>query len=90
MAMLAMVKRSSMDREATPSPLNSRDLYRAPSTPMVPMRWRITSLPETQGWSLPFKVTLMAEGMRNQARPVAMPAAMSVEPTPVENMPTAP
>ena len=32
----------------------------------------------------------MAEGTRNQALPVAMPAAQSVEPTPVENAPSAP
>ena len=47
-------------------------------------------MPDTQGWSLPLRVILMAEGMRNQASPVAMPAAISVEPTPVENMFTAP
>lgn len=34
--------------------------------------------------------TLMAAGTLNQATPLAMPAAISVEPTPVENAPTAP
>ena len=90
MAMLEMVNRSSMDREATPSPVNSRDWYRAPSTPISPIRWRITSLPDTMGWSLPFSVTLMAAGTLNHRRPVAMAAAMSVEPMPVEKAPTAP
>ena len=33
---------------------------------------------------------LMAEGTLNHAMPVAMPAAMSVEPTPVEKAPSAP
>ena len=33
---------------------------------------------------------LMAAGTLNQAMPFAMPAAISVEPTPVENAPTAP
>ena len=33
---------------------------------------------------------LMAAGTLNQALPVAIPAAMSVEPTPVENAPSAP
>ena len=32
----------------------------------------------------------MADGTLNHARPVAMPAAMSVLPTPVENAPSAP
>ena len=54
------------------------------------MRCRITSLPDTWGCSLPFRVTLIAEGTLNHSRPVAIPAAMSVEPTPVENAPRAP
>ena len=56
----------------------------------MPMMYKITSLPETQGFSLPVRLNLMAEGTRNQALPVAMPAAQSVEPTPVENAPSAP
>ena len=90
MAMLEMVNRSSMDREATPSPANSRDWYRAPSTPISPIRWRITSLPDTMGCSLPLRVTLMAAGTLNHRKPVAMAAAMSVEPMPVEKAPSAP
>ena len=57
---------------------------------MRPMRWRITSLPLTMGWSLPVRWTLMASGTLNQVSPVAMPAAMSVDPTPVEKAPRAP
>ena len=38
----------------------------------------------------PSASTLMAAGTLNQASPVAMPAAMSVEPTPVEKAPSAP
>ena len=38
----------------------------------------------------PRSSTLMAAGTLNHAMPVAMPAAMSVEPTPVEKAPTAP
>lgn len=34
--------------------------------------------------------TLMADGTLNQALPVTIPAAMSVEPTPVEKAPRAP
>ncbi len=52
--------------------------------------WRIRSLPDTQGRKRPLSVTRMAEGTRNQAFPQAMPAAMSVDPTPVEKAPSAP
>ncbi len=89
-AMLEMVNLSSMLSSATPSPVNSRDLYRAPSTPISPIRCRITSLPDTNGCSLPFSSTLIAGGTLNQLSPDAIPAAMSVEPTPVENAPSAP
>ena len=42
------------------------------------------------GWSFPVSFTRMASGTLNQVSPVAMPAAMSVEPTPVEKAPRAP
>ena len=90
MAMFAMQSRSSMVRYFSPSPVNSMDLYRAPSTPIIPMMVRITSLPLTKGFGLPVSSNLMAEGTLNQAWPEYMPAAMSVEPTPVENAPSAP
>ena len=48
------------------------------------------SLPDTHGFSLPLSTTLTASGTLNQHSPVAMPTAISVEPTPVENAPTAP
>ena len=79
-----------MVREATPGPVNSMDLYSAPSTPIMPMMCRIRSLPDTQGLNLPLSTNLMAEGTLNHAMPVAIPAAISVEPTPVENAPSAP
>ena len=41
-----------MVRVATPGPVNSMDLYSAPSTPIMPMMCRITSLPDTQGLKL--------------------------------------
>ena len=75
---------------ATPGPVNSIDLYNAPSTPIMPMMCRIRSLPDTRGLNLPVSTNLMAEGTLNHAMPVAMPAAMSVEPTPVEKAPSAP
>ena len=90
MAMLQMHRRSSMVRLCTPEPVNSRLLYRAPETPMRPIRCKITSLPDTGRCRAPVSSTRMAAGTLNQALPVAMPAAMSVEPTPVEKAPTAP
>ena len=39
---------SSMVKEATPGPVNSMLLYRAPSTPIMPMMCRIRSLPDTR------------------------------------------
>ena len=50
----------------------------------------MTSLPETHLPGLPVSSTRIAEGTLNQVSPAAMPAAMSVEPTPVENAPSAP
>ena len=79
-----------MVRLATPGPVNSMLLYSAPSTPIWPMMERITSLPLTLGRSWPFSTKRMALGTLNQHSPVAMPAARSVLPTPVENAPTAP
>ena len=89
-AILAMVKRSSMDRLAMPSPVNSMDLYKAPSTPIMPMMCRITSLPLTHLPGFPTILKRIAEGTLNHAFPVAMPAAISVLPTPVEKAPRAP
>ena len=46
--------------------------------------------PLTHFFGLPVSTNLIADGTLNQALPVAMPAAISVEPTPVENAPSAP
>ena len=79
-----------MDRLAMPSPVNSMDLYSAPSTPMSPMIWIMISLPLTYFDGLPVSTNLMALGTLNQISPVAMPVATSVVPMPVENAPSAP
>ena len=89
-AMLAIVNRSSMLKLATPSPVNSMDLYSAPSTPILPMICKITSLPLTHLPGLPIRLNRIADGTLNHALPVAIPAAISVLPTPVENAPSAP
>ena len=44
----------------------------------------------TPGASSPLMTNLMVSGTLNQALPVAMPTPASVEPTPVENAPSAP
>ncbi|OPZ68468.1 MAG: hypothetical protein BWY81_00835 [Firmicutes bacterium ADurb.Bin467] len=47
-------------------------------------------MPDAYLRSLPLRLTRIASGTLNHAVPVAMPAAMSVEPTPVANAPSAP
>ena len=89
-AMLAMVSRSAIVSSFSPSPENSRDWYSAPSTPILPMSVKITSLPETYLRLRPVIFTLIAEGTLNHVCPTAMAAPRSVEPTPVENAPSAP
>ncbi len=56
----------------------------------MPMMWRIKSLPLTKRESFPVRLKRMADGTLNHALPLAMPAAMSVDPTPVEKAPSAP
>ena len=56
----------------------------------MPIRCRITSFPQTHFRGLPFSTTLIADGTRNHVSPADIPAAMSVDPTPVENAPSAP
>jgi len=72
MAMLATVKRSSIDSVARPGPTNSIERYKAPSTPILPMMERIRSLPVAQPPSFPFKTKRMAPGTLNHAIPAAM------------------
>ena len=48
------------------------------------------SFPLTHFAGFPVKINRIAEGTLNQAFPVAIPAAISVLPTPVENAPNAP
>ncbi len=89
-AMLHMDMRLSMLIVSIGLPVNSIALYRAPSTPMSPMMWSIRSLPLTHFLSLPLKTNFIVSGTLNHILPVIMAAARSVEPTPVENAPSAP
>ena len=71
-------------------PVISRVLYKAPSTPMSPIRCKIKSLAETHLFNVPLNSTLIADGTLNQVSPDVIAQARSVEPTPVENAPKAP
>jgi len=51
---------------------------------------KITSLPLTHFGSSPTRLNLIAAGTLNQVLPLIIPAAISVEPTPVEKAPKAP
>ena len=90
MAMLAMVRRPSTERLSIVEPPNSIAQYRAPSTPIMPMMCRMTSLAVAPAGSSPSMTKRIVSGTLNQARPVAMPTPASVEPTPVENAPIPP
>ena len=79
-----------MVSSATPSPANSMALYKAPSTPIMPIKVRMTSLPQMYFGFLPVRTTLIAFGTLNHASPVAIATPRSVEPTPVEKPFTAP
>ena len=68
-----------------PSPKNSSDLYNAPSTPILPIKYKIKSLPVTNFFLLPVTLTRIAPGTLNQVYPTDMAAPKSVDPTPVEN-----
>ena len=86
----ARLRQRAMESDFSPSPPNSILLYSAPSTPIIPMMCKMTSLPLAQPLSSPFRLKRMAAGTLNHALPVAMPAAISVLPTPVENAFSAP
>ena len=62
MAMLEMERRWSMDMVRMALPVNSMALYSAPSTPIMPMMCRITSLPLTHLAGFPTILNLIADG----------------------------
>ena len=89
-AIFAIVNLSSIESSLIPSPVNSIDLYNAPSTPIIPIICNMTSFPLTYLEGLPIILNLIAEGTLNQHSPVAIPIAISVLPIPVEKAPNAP
>jgi len=89
-AIFAIVNLSSIVSALTPSPVNSMDMYLAPSTPIFPIIYSIKSLPDTYFLNLPLRLNLIALGTLSHVLPVAIAAAISVEPIPVENAPRAP
>ena len=89
-AIFVIANLSSIDKYLIPSPTNSIERYNAPSTPIKPIICKIISFPLTHLAGLPVRLNLIADGTLNQAWPVAIPAAISVLPTPVEKAPRAP
>ena len=60
-----------MDMVRMALPVNSMALYSAPSTPIMPMMYKMTSLPVTPGASCPSILNSRLSGTLNQALPVA-------------------
>ena len=72
------------------SPVNSKALYKAPSTPKILIISSIKSFPVTYCDGFPLNTTLIDSGTLNQFPPVIIPKEISVLPIPVENAPKAP
>ena len=89
-AMLHNVILPAMLMASIVDPVSSAARYMAPSTPNVPMIFRIKSLGVTNFLNCPCTLTFIDEGTLNQILPVANTAAASVEPIPVANAPNAP
>ena len=88
--MLATAIRSSIDSDRAPSPTNSSTALVAPATPICAITARIRSLPETKSGFSPSKRTRIVAGTGCQNSPWARAAAMSVDPSPLPNAPSAP
>ena len=88
--MLAMLRRCSTVRAATPGPVNSTAWLSTWSSLKKPARVMMTSLPVTPGRSLPPSVTRATGGTCHQVRPVAQMAAASVRTMGVPRQPRPP
>ena len=89
-AMFATASRSSTESASAPGPTNSSTAFVPPPTPISPMTDRITSLPVTKLPVRPSSVIWIVSGTACQNEPSARHEAMSVEPSPVPNAPSAP
>ena len=88
--MLEMLRRSSIDRPATPAPVNSTAALRTSPWLYRPHSVTITSLPVTPSRSSPWSTTWIERGICHQNSPVAQMAAASVRTTGVPSAPIAP
>ena len=70
--------------------MNSKALYKAPSTPKILIISKIKSFSSYKWTGFPLNTTLIDSGTLNQLPPVIIPKEISVEPIPVENAPNAP
>ena len=89
-AMFDTVSLSSAESRSTASPVNSMDLYVAPSAPMSPMILRIKSFAKTPRLNAPLSSNRKLSGILNHVLPRPIATAMSVEPMPVEKAARAP
>ena len=89
-AILQMVNLPSIGISRIVLPPISSVLYKAPSTPISPIKYKIKSLAVTYLFNLPLNSTLIADGTLSQVSPEAIAQAISVEPIPVEKAPIAP
>src|SRR4029079_1054728 len=88
--MLEMEKRASMERLATPDPLNSTAEFKTSSWLYIPHSVMMTSLPSAPAGSVPSSTTWMERGICHQKSPVAQAAAASVRTIGVPIAPSAP
>ncbi len=88
--MLHSTKRSFIGNASTVGPVNSTAAYRAASSPVVPITFRMTSFAPVRSPSLPRISTRIVSGTRSQSWPFAITAAVSVAPIPAANAPSAP
>ena len=89
-AILHRVMRSSMESFITASPLHSIARYVAPSTPISPITFKMTSFAIIWSGNVPVNSKHMDSGTLTQSFPVPRINAASVLPIPVENIPKAP
>ena len=89
-AMFATARRSSIESASAPGPTNSSTAFVPPPTPISPITARITSFPVTKLAGRPASSTWIVSGTACQNEPSARHEAMSVEPRPVPNAPSAP
>src|SRR2546422_589141 len=78
--MLHRTKRSFIGKAFTVEPVNSTAAYRAASSPVVPITFRMTSFAPVRSPSVPRMSTRIVSGTRSHSCPFAITAAVSIVP----------